>query len=106
MVACVLMSYIIMHRKWLLLLIPALALLGGFFYLRHSLQRSIQKEEPQTTEALPVTDTLGGEKVSAADLRPLFIKRMQQLLKHSTNNLYDIAIGDLEVDVLASTVAL
>ncbi|HET7897134.1 MAG TPA: hypothetical protein VFL47_05680, partial [Flavisolibacter sp.] len=51
-------------------------------------------------------DTLGGKKVSALDLRPLFIKRLQQLLEKSSNGLYNLSVGDLKIDVLASQISL
>lgn len=95
-----------MHRKWLLLLIPAIVVLGGYLYLRFSLQSAIRKEERRTGTALPLKDTLEGKKVSSADLRPLFIKRLQQLLSHSSHNLYRLTVGDMKVDLLASTVSL
>ena len=95
-----------MPRRFLLILIPALLLLGGFLYLRFSMQSTIRKEEKYATEVLPASDTLNGKKVSKVDLRPLFIARIQQLLKHSSNGLYDLKVGNLEIDVLASTVSL
>src|SRR3954469_17517627 len=95
-----------MHKRFLLILIPALLLLGGYLYVRFFMQSTIRKEEKFTTEVLPASDTLNGKKVSKVDLRPLFIKRIQQLLKHSSNGLYDLKVGNLEVDVLASTVSL
>src|SRR4051812_49245905 len=95
-----------MHKRFLLILIPALLLIGGYLYLRFSMQSTIWKEEKYTTEVLPASDTLNGKEVSKMDLRPLFIARMQQLLTHSSNGLYDLKVGNLEIDVLASTVSL
>jgi hypothetical protein len=46
------------------------------------------------------------KKSSPLDLRPLLIKKMQQLVKKSSNGLYDLIVSDLTLDVLASTVAL
>lgn len=95
-----------MPRKLLLiLLIPALLLIGAYLYLRTSLPKAIDKDEPITGK-MEAVDSLGGKKTSVADLRPLFIQRMQQLLKKSSNRLYDLSIGDLQLDVLKSSVVL
>ncbi|RYF84823.1 MAG: hypothetical protein EON98_08165 [Chitinophagaceae bacterium] len=95
-----------MSRKLLLIiLIPALLLIGGYLFLRISLSRTIKKEEAVSGKVETI-DSLGGKEVSAADLRPLFINRMQQVLRKSSNGLYDLSIGDLELDVLASTITL
>lgn len=55
---------------------------------------------------MPRKDSLGGQKVSAVDLRPLFIQRVQQLLKKTSNDLYNLSVGDLQVDVLASSLTM
>jgi hypothetical protein len=52
------------------------------------------------------TDIDSSKKTSPLDLRPLLIKKMQQLVKKSSNGLYDLSVGDLTLDVLTSTVAL
>ena len=52
--------------------------------------------------ATDAVDSLDGKKVSAADLRPLFIERMQLLLKKSSDGLYDLSVGDMQLDVLTS----
>jgi len=92
-----------MSRKLLLIiLIPAVLLLGGYLFLRYSLQSGIDKDKNKSGN-LPSIDTLGGKKVSDLDLRPLFINRMQQLLKKSSNGLYNLTVGDMQLDVLAST---
>lgn len=101
-----------MSRKLaLFILIPAVLFIGGFLFLQYSLRKSIDKEavkEGNTGEkqTLVATDSLGGKKVSEADLRPLFIEKMQQLLKKSSNGLYNLSVGDLKVDVLASKISL
>lgn len=101
-----------MSRKWLLfILIPALLLIGGYIGLQVFLRTNIHKEEKKTAFVNPDSlkikdDTLGGKKVSALDLRPLFIERLQLLLKKSSNGLYNLSVGDLKVDVLASRVSL
>src|SRR5690349_5195711 len=99
-----------MPRKLLLIiLIPAVLLIAGYFALQIYLRTSNRKEEKKLEMAYGTTDsqtakvdTLGGKKVSALDLRPLFVERMQQLLKKSSNGLYNLSVGDLNVDVLAS----
>ncbi|HET7896169.1 MAG TPA: hypothetical protein VFL47_00820, partial [Flavisolibacter sp.] len=103
-----------MRRKvFLLILIPAILLIAGYFALQIFLRTSIRKEEKTQAQTVASTeaqkekpDTLGGKKVSALDLRPLFIKRLQQLLKKSSKGLYNLSVGDLEIDVLASQIVL
>src|SRR5215204_5542786 len=93
-----------MSRKLLLLiLIPALLLLGGYSFLQFKLRSANKDDEKKIGETIPAVDSLGGKKVSGVDLRPLFIERMQLLLKKSSNGLYNLSVGDMQVDVLAST---
>jgi len=95
-----------MSRKLIIiLLIPALLLIGAYLYLRTSLPKAIKKDEAITGK-MEAVDSLGGKKTSVVDLRPLFIQRMQQLLKKSSAGLYDLTIGDLQLDVLNSTIVL
>ncbi len=93
-----------------MLLSPALLLIAGYFAVQVYLRATIRDEEKATGNNLvregKKTDTLGGKKVSALDLRPHFVERLQQLLKKSSNGLYELTVGDLTVDVLASTIAL
>ena len=96
-----------MRRKYfLIILVPALLLLGGYLFLRHSVKASIRTEEKRTGEILPQKDSLQNKKLSRLDLRPLFIQRLRQLIRNSSRGLYDLSIGDLEVDLLASSVHL
>lgn len=94
-------------------MIPAALLIAGYFALQVYLRSSIQKEQKKESQAFGAsdslqakTDTLGSKKVSALDLRPLFIQRMQQLLKKSSNGLYNLSVGDIQIDVLASSLLL
>lgn len=101
----------VMSRKRLLLVLsPALLLIAGYFAVQVYLRTTIGDDEKTTGSGFvkegKKPDTLGGKKTSALDLRPLFVKRLQQLLKKSSNGLYDLTIGDLTVDVAASTIAL
>ena len=93
-------------NKTLWLLIPAALLLSGYLYLRHNLRSSIKAEEKRTGQATVIPDTLRGKRLSAADLRPLFIKRVQQLVKKSSNGLYNLSVSDLKADITASTLSL
>ena len=71
-------------------------------FLQFKLRSANKNDEEKTGESISV-DSLGGKKVSGADLRPLFIERMQLLLKKGSNGLYDLSVGDMTLDVLAST---
>lgn len=107
-----------MGRKifWVVL-IPALLIIGGYIALQIFLRNDKDKTESQqaaTTknstanpkEDSTKTDSLGGKKVSALDLRPLFIQKLQSLVNKTTNGLYQLAVGDMEVDVLTSQASL
>ncbi len=96
-----------MSKKLLLIItIPAVLLLGGYLYLRFSLKSSIATTEKETGVAQPAIKELGGKKVSATDLRPLVIARLQQVLSQSSNGLYRITVGDMQPDLLASSLLL
>jgi hypothetical protein len=96
-----------MSRKILIIvLIPAVLLLSGYLYIRTSLHTAIKKEEKQTGRPVAKADTLDGKKVSSLDLRPLLIERLKQVLNHSSNGLYNLSVGDLKIDVLASKLSL
>lgn len=84
----------------------ALLLVGGYAYVRLSIQSAVNKTEKATGVATKEMDSLGGKKVSALDLRPLLIQRAQQIIGQSSNGLYTLSVQDLRTDVLASTVSL
>src|SRR5215204_6596806 len=90
----------------LLLLVPAVLLLVGYLYLRLSLKAAIGKEQKKEAAVQPIKDTLGDKKLTTADLRPLFIQRLQQVIRKSSNGLYDFSVEDMKVDVLSSSVSL
>ena len=71
-------------------------------FLQFKLRSANNDDEKKTGETIPAVDSLGGKKIPAADLRPLFIERMQLLLKKSSNGLYDLSVGDMQLDVLTS----
>ncbi|MBB1287321.1 hypothetical protein HRH25_23295 [Flavisolibacter sp. BT320] len=100
-----------------MVLIPALLIIGGYLLLQIYLRRGNGKTDSDqiaTTgnraanlgEDSTKTDSLGGKKVSALDLRPLFIQKLQSLVNKTTNGLYQLAVGDMDLDVLASEVSL
>ncbi|RYZ29999.1 MAG: hypothetical protein EOO10_04365 [Chitinophagaceae bacterium] len=92
-------------KLFLFILVPAVLLIAGYLFLRISLPQKIKTEE-KSIGKIEAVDSLGGKKVSEADLRPLFLEHMQQLLKKSSNGLYELSVGDMKLDVLASTVSL
>lgn len=95
-------------------MLPALLLIGGYLalqiFLRTGKASSEQPAKPgkeSTNKALTDTpDSLGSKKVSTLDLRPLFIQKLQQVVNKSTHGLYNLTVGDMEVDVLSSQVSL
>ena len=96
-----------MNKKlFLLILIPALLIIGGYLFIRFSLQLSVNKDEKNLISNKNNSDSTALEKSSALDLRPLFIKKLQQLVSKSSNGLYTLSVDDMKTDVLASTVSL
>lgn len=105
-------------KVFLFLLIPGLLLTGGYLAVQVYLRSGIKKEAKQELAAVdtagsrtvqasvPKVDSLGGRKTSPLDLRPLFLQRLQLLIKKSSNNLYNLFVDDMQVDLLASTVLL
>lgn len=87
-------------------LVLALLVLAGYLALRLSLPSPVQKQPQKSGQSVSDFDTLGGKKVSVVDLRPLFLQRLQQVLSRSSKGLYRLSVGDLEVDVLRSTLLL
>ena len=77
-------------KRYLIILLPALLVLGAYFLLRFDLQADIIKQERKEGKRIPLKDTLGGQKLSVVDLRPLFIKRLRQLIQKTSNGLYDL----------------
>jgi hypothetical protein len=94
-----------MNKKvfWIIL-IPALLIIGAYLFVRFTLQSSLNKESKNNV--LPAGDTSSIRQSSALDLRPLFIKKLQQLVTKSSNGLYALSVSDMKLDVLNSTVSL
>jgi hypothetical protein len=94
-----------MNKKifWIIL-IPALLIIGGYLFIRFSLQSSINKGEKDAAAA--GSDTTAVQKSSPLDLRPLFIKKLQQVVTKSSGGLYTLSVADMQLDVLASSVSL
>ena len=93
-------------RLLIIVLVVGAIVVGSYLFIRLSLQKAIGKENETTGSIQPPLASAENAKAPVADLRPLFIKRMQQLLKSSSDGLYDLSVGDMKVDLLASTVSL
>ncbi len=77
-----------MNRKlFLLILIPTLLIIGAYFFIRFKLQSSIHKEEKALASVKTNSDTTTQKQSSPIDLRPLFIKKLQQVVTKSSNGL-------------------
>lgn len=92
-----------MNKKlFLLILIPALLIIGVYVFIRYSLKTAVHRGENITTEKKQ-TDSSSIKQTSALDLRPLFINRLKQLVAKTSNDVYDLSVGDMKIDILAST---
>ncbi len=95
-----------MNKKiFLLILIPLLLVIGAYLFIHFKLQSSVDKKSKHSS-LKPSADTTSLKQNSLLDLRPLFIKKLQQVVTKSSNGLYDLSVADMNVDVLASTVSL
>jgi hypothetical protein len=88
-----------MNKKlFLLILIPALLLIGGYIFIRYSLKASITREGGKIA-----TDSTATKQSLSPDLRPLIIQRLKQLVAKTSNNIYDLSVGNMKADILSST---
>ncbi len=87
-----------MNKKiFLLILVPALLIIGAYVYIRYSLKAGIDRDGEKIA-----TLTNKPDSTSLLDLRPLFIERLKQLVAKTSNNIYELSVGDMKMDVLAS----
>ena len=77
-------------RLLIIVLVVGAIVVGSYLFIRLSLQKAIGKENETTGSIQPPLASAENAKAPVADLRPLFIKRMQQLLKSSSDGLYDL----------------
>ncbi len=93
-----------MNRKiFLFILLPAVLIIGAYVFIRYSLKAGSAPNEEKIAKEANATDSSLSNN-SALDLRPLLIKRLQSLVSASSNDVYELSVGDMEIDLLASTV--
>ena len=61
--------------------------------------------ENLSTETKTV-DSSKTKETSSLDLRPLFVQYLRQLVANTSNDFYDLSVGEMKVDVLSSTATL
>ena len=81
-----------MKRSNIILLSIALLIVAAYFIIRFYLQSNVDQDQKAPDESL--------------DLRPLFIAKIQQLVKDGSKGLYHIEIDSMDVDLLQSQVIL
>lgn len=92
-----------MKKLYILFLILAGLIIAGYLFVRFFLQSDIRNSRNKTGDSSIVAQH---NPDSTLDLRPLFIAKIQQLVKEGSKGLYNIAIDSLEVDLLRSRVIL
>jgi hypothetical protein len=92
-----------MKKLYILFLITAALLIGGYLFVRFYLQADIRKSRNKLGDTV---STSPGNPDSTVDLRPLFIAKIQQVVKEGSKGLYNITIDSMEVDMLQSQVIL
>jgi hypothetical protein len=90
-----------MKKISIILLVLGLIILSAYMYLRHSVSTPGFKP---AAAASPVNKPKKAESI--ADLRPLFISKLQQLVKAGSGGLYNLSIHEVEPDVLNATVSI
>ncbi|MGZ3838667.1 MAG: hypothetical protein ACXVBI_08865 [Flavisolibacter sp.] len=90
-----------MKKISLILLVIGILLLSGYVYLRSALRTpGFQPHQPHDEKTSPKPAE------SALDLRPLFIKKLQEIVKLGSGGLYDLSIHEVEPDVLGARVTI
>lgn len=77
-------------------------MIAAYFFVRFYLQADIRNSR----EKSGTTSVSTGNPDSTLDLRPLFIAKIQQLVKQGSKGLYNISINSMEVNLLQSRVIL
>jgi hypothetical protein len=91
----------VMKKITIIILFIGLIVLSAYMYLRHSVAT------PGFKPAAAKTPAATPEKAeSVADLRPLFISKLQQLVKAGTGGLYNLSIHEVEPDVLNASITI
>lgn len=81
-----------MKKIYLILISLFILVAAGYLYVRYKVLRT-KDFKPDTSKA-----------ASPLDLRPAFIARLQQLVKDGSDGLYTLSIGELNPDLLSSTI--
>ncbi|MCU7550938.1 hypothetical protein OCK74_17590 [Chitinophagaceae bacterium LB-8] len=95
-----------MKKLYILLLIIGGFVIAAYLFTRFSLKADIRQagaiEDVENSAFAAPAKNLD----TILDLRPLFKKRLQQLVKDGSKGLYDLTMDSMVVDVLESTVTL
>ena len=79
--------------------ILGILLIGGYLFIRFSLRKDV-------TDSKARWDQPADSAEAKVDLRPLFISKIQQIVKDGSNGVYDLTIDSMDVDLLNSFVVL
>ena len=90
-----------MKKISIIILIIGAVIVSAYVYLRHSI--STPGFEP-TAAASPINTPKKAESV--ADLRPLFIAKLQEMVKAGSGGLYNLSIHKVEPDILNASVII
>jgi hypothetical protein len=91
---------------FLLILVPALVIIGVYFFIRYSLITAVARDGEKIAAETNKTGAQSTNKIAAPDLRPLLIKRLQQIVAKTSNDIYDLSVGDMTIDLLSSGISL
>src|SRR5688500_7705062 len=96
-----------MNKKlFLLILIPSLMLIGAYGFIRQSMKADVKRNGENLSTETKTVDSSKTKQTSPLDLRPLFIQYLRQLVANTSNDFYDLSVGEMKVDVLSSTATL
>ena len=79
--------------------ILGILLIGGYLFIRFSLGKDVNDSRARWDQPADTAE-------AKVDLRPLFISKIQQIVKDGSNGIYDLTIDSMDLDVLNSYVVL
>jgi len=79
------------HRLAILFSIILLIIIAGYVYIRYTYLKADDYEPDETKAESPI------------DLKPAIIAKLQQVVKDGSNGLYRLSVGEMDLNILAST---
>lgn len=95
-----------MRKIYLFFLVVGILIIAAYLSIRFFMSGDIKKAGNTAQANSNSSNKQNKTPDKQLDLRPLFIAKMQQLIKQGSKGLYDLTVDSIEVDVLQSTAVL